>query len=194
VRGLILLSGVVALLSASSGAASADRVLVITLHGSATAARTWPVERREAGTWTVSWVVPESRLRVGRRFLSSSATVTGTTSAHGISVSCRGTLAARGARFALTVLGKNSTGIGFIASPSPFATAISSACQQGVSASHWPLGTKKQRHDWWLFNHPGLGVVLPSYGPAPSGGNSEGWMLAHGVHWLVTLAVTTSPH
>jgi hypothetical protein len=191
---LVVLSAVVSLLAASSGEASSDRVLVITLHGNATATRTWPVETHEAGSWTVRWLVPESQLEVGRRFLSTSATVSGTTSAHGTSVSCRGTLAARRARFTLNVLDKTSTGIGFIASPSPFATAISSGCPEGVSASHWPLRTAQQRQDWWLFNHPGVGVVLPGYGPAPRGGSSEGWMLSHGVHWLATLAATTSPH
>jgi hypothetical protein len=191
-RAVIVLSTVVGLLSSSSSVASSDRVLVITLKGKATAKRTWPVERREAGSWTVSWLVPESQLTVGRRVLSASANVTGTTSAHGESISCRSTLAARRARFVLRVLAKSNSTISFTTSPSPFATAISPGCEEGVFASRWPLSTSVDRRDWKIFNHPGFGFVLPGYTPEPKGGDSEGWMLAHGVHWLVTLAVTTN--
>jgi hypothetical protein len=161
----------------SHAAAAPDRLLMVTLHGDATAKRTWPVETREAGSWTVRWLVRESQLTVGRQFFSTSAIVTGTASAHASSVSCRGTLAARLLRFTLIVQHKTSTEVGFITAPSPFATAVSSACQQGVSASTWPLRTSLQRRDWWLFNHPGFGFVLPRYTPGPRGGNSEGWML-----------------
>jgi hypothetical protein len=166
------------------------RVLTITLRGQGTAKRTWPVETREVASWTIRWLVPASQLAVGRRFPSNSARVVGTASARGASVSCRGTLSARRAPFLLVVVSKSSTGIGFTASPSAFATALSPSCQQGAAASHWPLRTAAERHDWWLFNNVGLGVSVPGYGPARQGGSGEGWKLAHGVHWLVTLEVT----
>jgi hypothetical protein len=65
----------------SSAAAPPDRVLLMTLRGDATAARSGPVDYREAGSWMVRWLVPRSQLAVGRRFLSTSAVVLGTTSA-----------------------------------------------------------------------------------------------------------------
>jgi hypothetical protein len=189
---LILLGVAIGLLSASSGVASSGRVLVITLRGHASAKRTGRVGGREAGSWTVRWRVPESQLTVGRRLISTSATVTGTASAYGGSLSCRGTLAARRSGFVLRVLDKSGSAIGFSASPSPFATAVASGCQQGVSAARWPLRTSRERKDWSIFNHPGFGFLLPDYRPRPKGGNSDGWRMGHGVTWLVTISVVTS--
>jgi hypothetical protein len=175
-------------------AAAPDNLLFVTLHGHATANRTRPVKTHEAGSWTIRWQVRESQLTVGRHFLSISAVVTGRASARGPSVSCRGTLAAGHARYALTVTDKTSTGIGFTTSPNPFTTAVSSACQPGVAASRWPLQTGRQRVAWRLFNHPGFGFVLPGYKPGPQGGNGEGWRLAHGVTWVVTVTVACAPY
>jgi hypothetical protein len=110
-RTLIVVSAVLGGL-ASSWAAAPDRVLLITLRGGASAARSGPGDYREAGSWLVRWLVPRSQLTVGRRFLSTSAVVIGTTRAHGGSVSCRGTLAApchvRAARSAPPQPGRNS--------------------------------------------------------------------------------------
>jgi hypothetical protein len=194
VRKLVLLSVLLVGVAPSSGAAAPDRMLLITLRGNATANRTWPVAKREVGSWIVRWRVRQSQLVAGRRFLSASAVVTGTTSARGPSGTCHGTLVARSTPLALTVLNKSGDTIAFTTSPSPFARALSATCPQGISASHWPLRTSSQRKDWWLFNHPGFGFSLPDFRPLPKGGDSEGWMLAHGIHWFVTLAITTDPH
>jgi hypothetical protein len=190
VRTLNVVSAVHGGLVVSSGAAAPDRVLLITLRGDATAARSGPVDYWEAGSWLVRWLVPRLQLTVGRRFLSTSAVVIGTTRARGGPVSCHGTLAARRAPFALLVDHDNWGRIGFSASPSPFATAVSATCPQGVSASTWPLRPAAQRHDLWIFNHPGFDFSLPGFTPLPKGGDSDGWMLAHGVHWLTRLTVT----
>jgi hypothetical protein len=174
--------------------AAPDPVLLITLHGNATAVQRGPVDYREKGWWIVRWLVPRSQLTAGRRFLSTSAVVIGTTSAHGGSTSCHGTLAARRAPFVLLVRYHSVDSIGFSASPSPFATAVSSTCPQGVSASTWPLRTAARRQDWWLFNHPGFDFMLPNFTPHSKGGDTEGWLLDHGVHWLTKLAVADSSH
>ena len=188
------LAVVAAIVVPTTVSASPDRVLLITLQGNATAAQRGPVDYREAGSWMVRWLVPRSQLTAGRRFLSTAAVVIGTTSAHGGSTSCHGTLAARRAPFVLLVLDNSGGRIDFRASPSPFATAVSSTCPQGISASTWPLHTAAQRQDWWIFNNPGFGFSMPTFTPLPKGGDTEGWQLAHGVHWLTRLAVTNGSH
>jgi hypothetical protein len=98
--------------SHSPVSAAAGRFVVITMRGHVLATRTLhpaggSVHYSEAGRFRVVWQVPASALRLGRSFRSTSATVTGTTSAifdNSPARSCRGTLTVRRKPFELRVV------------------------------------------------------------------------------------------
>jgi hypothetical protein len=199
----------------------AGRLVVITMRGYVAAARTLhsaggPVRYREAGSYRVVWRVPASALRLGRTVPSTSAIVTGTTSAvFGSSParSCRGTLTASRTPFILRVvsIGHNPVSIGLTAWPNPIATATSPTCSRGLFASYWRLTpsrdarrppyraiTDQRRKDWYLYNHPGFGFHGKNFTPLPKGGDSEGfslgWGAAGSLSWLTYLSLRRTTH
>jgi hypothetical protein len=184
-------------------------IVVVTMRGYVRATRTLhsrggPASYREAGRFRVVWRVPIASLRRGRTFRSTSAIVTGTTSAlfaDSPARSCSGTLTPRRAPFLLRVVhtgpdplvaSVTSSDIGLSASPSPIATAVSPTCARGLFAGRWRLTpppaessppsrpSSRRLQNWWVYNHPGAGFYGKSFTPLPKGGNSDGWIQGWG--------------
>jgi hypothetical protein len=204
-------------------AVSGDRVLVIAMTGHASALLLrhtpgGPAQYRERGVFRVVWRVPESELANGRRFASDSAVVTGTASASFANSphrSCEGLLAASTKPFELLVVGsplaaRSHGDSRFVASPSPFATAISKACPLGLAAARWRLpvppvnATRQQKlryaareKAWRIYNNPGFGLAGKNFIPSARGGSSEGFGLGFGsagsFSWVAFLKVRTTP-
>jgi hypothetical protein len=194
--------------------------VLVTMRGDVIAARTLhavggPVHYREAGRFRVAWRIPAGALTGDRSFQSSSAVVSGTTSAifdDAPAKSCRGTLTVRRQPFLLRVVHGRYDGylaaapIGFDSSPSPIATATSATCSRGLLAGRWrttlpgsrghaPYGAadKRRTHDWWVYNHPGGSFYGKNFTPTPKGGDSEGWIQGWGpagsFRWLAVFRV-----
>src|SRR5262249_41067925 len=172
-----------------------------------------PVTYRESGRFRVVWRVPVSALTTGRRFLSSTATVVGTTSVsydNSAQRGCRGILVPRHEPFVLRVISSSASSVGLIASPSPIATATSLGCAQGLRAARWRLtvssthppyrsSSQTRRTMWWVYNHPGFGFHGTDFTPIPkggvSGGGGGGGGPAGAFNWLAVVSIrhTTGP-
>jgi hypothetical protein len=188
---------------AASGTAAALRTVVVTMHGYVRAVRilhgtNGPARYREAARFTVVWRLPASALVGDHTFRSSSAKVTGTTSAlfaRAPGRSCHGTLAAGAGSFLLRVTHGAydaylaAAPIGFTASPSPVATAMSASCSRGQFAARWHGRTRQ----WWVYNHPGGAFYGRNFTPVPKGGDGEGWIQGWGpagsFRWLALFGV-----
>jgi len=191
--------------------------VLVTMRGFVVAARTLhsaagPVHYREAGRFNVDWRIPGSELaKRGGTYRSSSASVTGTTSASFDSApakSCRGTLTVRRRPFLLRVVHGSydaylgSAPVGFDASPNPVATAGSATCAAGMLAGHWRLTPPRSKRvprssvvsrKRWVYNHPGGAFYGARFTPVPKGGDSEGWIAGWGpagsFRWLAVFSV-----
>jgi hypothetical protein len=177
-----------------------------------------PVRYREAARFRVVWRVPRSSLHRGRSFPSTSALVTGTTSATYINdpaKSCRGTLTVRRTPFLLSVVHTGydplassftSSDIALRSSPNPIATATSATCRRGLVAGRWKLTPSPQTHGaglsiiaakrrqlWWIYNHPDGGFYGNNFRPLPKGGDGEGseqgWGPAGSFTWLERFSI-----
>jgi hypothetical protein len=210
---------------AGTAAASTVGGVLVTMRGYVIAARTLnsaggPVHYRIAGRFSVAWRVPAPDLtQRGRTLRSTSASVTGTTSAvfdNAPARSCRGTLTVRRRPFLLRIehgaydAYLAAAPIGFEASPSPIATATSASCARGMFAGRWRLTVPQSKRasaylildrrrvqDWWVYNHPGGAFYGPSFTPVPKGGASEGWIAGWGpagsFRWLAVFRVHRVP-
>jgi hypothetical protein len=207
---------------APGAAAGARGLVVVMLRGYVEATRTLhssggPVHYRESGRFRVVWRLPAAAFDSERAFASTSAIVTGTTSAtydNARARSCHGTLAVRPQPFLLRIhtghdalfawLTPTTTGVA--TSPNPIASATSAACTPGLLAGRWRLSvpgdqvrppfrgmTRARRQAWWVYNHPGGGFYGTNFTPLPKGGAGEGWTQGWGTagsfKWLAVFSI-----